>query len=183
MPWVSGVDSVDDSGLKVERWARDEELRKNKYASRPDNEIRDAIKDAFLYDPRVFSFNVTPEVTAGWVTLRGTVDNAKAKQAAERVARHTVGVFGVRNHLKVRTGEPLTDDEIKSKVELKLTVDPYVEAYEIDADVNFGTVYLRGTVDSAFEKAQAGSVAYGVMGVTNVKNLLEVSDPYSTARL
>jgi osmotically-inducible protein OsmY len=135
-----------------------------------------------LHDPRVFSFNVTPDVTARWVTLRGTVDNAKAKQAAERVARHTVGVHGVSNHLKVRTGEPLTEEEIKGNVELKLTMDPYVEAYEIDTDVNLGTVYLRGTVDSAFEKAQASSVAYGAMGVTKVKNLLEVSDSSSTAR-
>jgi osmotically-inducible protein OsmY len=58
--YVYGVESVDNSGLNVERWARDKDLRGQKYADKTDKEIEDAVKDALFYDPRVSSFKITP---------------------------------------------------------------------------------------------------------------------------
>ncbi len=55
--WVAGVKSVDASDLEVERWARDKDLRKNKYVTKSDEEIEDAVEDALLYDPRVPSIS------------------------------------------------------------------------------------------------------------------------------
>jgi osmotically-inducible protein OsmY len=183
--WVAGVKSVDDSGLKVERWARDEDLRKDKYVAKPEKEVEEALKDALLYDPRVLSFNVTPDVAGSTVTLRGVVDSLKAKRAAEQVARNTVGVTYVTNRLKVRPIDGLSDAEIAQNIRDALLRDPYVERYEIGVNVIGGVAYLSGTVDSYFEKWQADDVASKINGVVSVRNNVDVEyagplpyDPY-----
>jgi osmotically-inducible protein OsmY len=175
---VAGVKFVDDSGLEVKKWARDMDLRGNKYAKKSDKEIKDALTDALIYDPRVISFKVTPEVDDGIVTLRGTVDNLKAKRAAVQDARNTVGVVWVANRIKVRPGEPLSDQKIEGKIRRALARDPFVQGYEISVDVVNGTARLYGTVDSFFEKAQADDVASRVNGVIMVDNNLIVQEDY-----
>ena len=178
--WVSGVSSVDDSGLQVSRWARDKDLRQDKYVSKSDDEIKQAIEDDYVYDSRMLSFNIKTEVDKGHVTLRGTVDNLRAKQAAEQVARDTVGVSKVTNRLKVRSSQPIEDNDIVQKIRDELLVNPYTESYEIFVKVKDGVVTLTGTVDSYLEKAEAEYVASGVKGVNDVKNKLDVfyiSDP------
>jgi osmotically-inducible protein OsmY len=183
--WCTGVSSVDTSGLDVERWARDPDLRRSKYVSRPAEAVARAVERAILQDPRVFAFNVGVSVTnGGTVTLRGTVDNLKAKRAAENVARHTVGAFAVRNHLKVRSSSERADKQIAQDIRASLMRDPYVDQYEIIVSVDDGRVSLLGTVDSYFERAQADDVASRVNGVTTVSNHLAVDgarygyDPY-----
>jgi len=176
--WVAGVKAVDASGVKVRPWAKDLDLRKDKYVAKSDDEIEDALKWAMSYDPRVLSFNVEPRVNLGWVTLTGTVDNLMAKKAAERLARHTVGVVGVSNRLKVRAPETMdnrSDREILEDVRRNLIVDPYTESYEITTRVKDGIVTLQGTVDSYFERAQAAEVASKVSGVSAVANLIRVA--------
>jgi len=172
--WVAGVTSVNISGLEVKRWARDPDLRKDKYAEKSDAEIRQAVNDALLYDPRVFSFKVDPVVSDGVVTLRGEVDNLKAKRAAARDARNTVGVERVVNRLKVRPAESIGDETIAARIAAALIRDPFVKRSQIDLSVTSGVAYLYGTVDSYFEKAQAEDVASRVKGVTGVKNYLLV---------
>lgn len=174
--WVAGVTSVDDSNLKVAVWARDEKLRGDKFALKPTNEIRDAIEDALLYDPRVNRFNVKIETAGSTVTLRGHVDNLEAKRAAESVARNTVGVTWVTNRLKVEPEEVFTDDEVEAAVRDAFLVDPYVERFEIAPSVIGGTVYLYGTVDTKFEKNRAEEITAGVKGVVDVQNYLRVDD-------
>ncbi len=171
---VAGTENVDVSGLKVERWARDEDLREDKYVDVADKEIEDAVRKAFIYDPRLMSTDVTIKVTDGNVTLRGIVDNAKARQAAEKDARHTVGVIGINNRIKVRPEELLGDAVVESNVRQKLMLDPWLESYKIEVEAVNGYVYLTGRVDSAFEKSHATSVAYGAEGVIEVRNRLSV---------
>jgi len=177
--WVAGVRSVDNSGLEVQWWAEDEELRKNKYVDKPDEEIEKAIKDASLYDPRVFSFEIKPEVENGWVTLRGTVDNLKARIAAEKLAENTTGVSGVTNRIKVRMDEDPTDAEITANIENSLANNAITEAWQIEVTVNNGIATLSGVVDSYLEKKEAEWVASGVRGVNDVNNILTVNFPYS----
>lgn len=176
--WVAGVESVDASGLEVSEWAREEKLRKTKYAAKTDEEIQEAIEDALLFDPRVYSFNITPTVSAGEVTLRGTVNNLKAKRAAAKDARNTVGVVDVVNRIRVRTDEQLSDTEIAEDVRAALQRDPYVERLEINVNVVDGVAYLNGRVDSYFEKAQADDIAATVEGVVEVENNLTIDDDY-----
>jgi osmotically-inducible protein OsmY len=173
--WVAGVKSVDTSALQVKDWAKDPMERKREYIAASDAKIKSALDTALAYDPRVFSFNVYVHVRDGLVTLRGTVDNLKAKRAAERVARHTVGVLRVYNRLKVRPSTP-TDSEITNAVNDAMIWDPFVDAHEITVTVKNGSVYLKGKVDSYFEKGRADDVASRIYGVVAVVNRLKVDN-------
>ena len=179
--YVANVQGVDSDGLEVRLWARDDELRGDKYKDLTDADIRAAVEDALVYDPRVAAFNVTPEVSAGLVTLRGTVDNLKAKRAAAQTARHTVGVLQVANRLKVRPATIVDDADLEERIRRSFERDPVVEAAEITVDVQYGIAELFGSVDTAFERTWAEDLASRVGGVVAVKNYLAVTgyfDPY-----
>ena len=174
--WVMGVNSVDADDLSVERWARDEDMRQNKYVDKTDEEVEEAVEDALLYDPRVYSFNPTVTVNDGIVTLTGEVDNLKAKRAAGQDAKNVVGVFGVNNHLKVRPAFVPGDAELEDDIAQAVAKDPVLEREEIDITANNGIVYLNGSVNSYFEKLEAEDVASKVSGVLAVENNLGVAD-------
>ncbi len=171
-----GVTSVNIEELEVKDWARKEYLRKTKYAVRTDHEILQAVKDAFIYDPRVSSFNPEISVQEGVVTLSGSVDNLKARLAAEQDAKNVVGVFHVNNNLKVKPRYIPEDDDLESAVVDALRKDPVVEKWEIEVTADHGVVYLKGVVDSYFEKMQAADIASKTRGVVEVENNLVVND-------
>lgn len=169
---VAGVRSVNADELAIEWWAREEMKRTSAYVSRTDEEIKQAVEDAFLYDPRVQSFEPTVAVTGGTATLSGTVDNLKAKRAAEQDARNTLGVWRVRNHLKVRPTIP-ADEVLEERVAAALLGDPYVNRYDVTVAAHSGWVYLSGAVNNSFEKNRAERVTEGVQGVAGVVNRLD----------
>jgi osmotically-inducible protein OsmY len=173
--WVAGVRSVDATGLEVEWWTREEMRKKQPFVAKPDEEIKKAVEDAFLYDPRVASFKVDVEVDMGLVTLNGVVDSLIAKRSAEMDARHTAGVRWVENRLKVRTAEPPADYRLEEDVRNALQRNNLLERYEFTVSVLNQTAYLYGTVDSHYEKMLAKDVASRVVGVTEVANYITVS--------
>ena len=175
--WITGVTSVDADGLQVEPWAKDTMKKSDKVAFKSDEAIKNAVRDALLYDPRVLSFNPTVAVSNGVVTLTGAVDNLKAKRAAEQDAKNTVGVWRVKNYLRVRVENPPTDDKLAQNVKDALIRDPYVDRFQIAVSALNGVIYLTGTVDSYYEKSHAEDVVSRVNGVTTVNNGLSVSYP------
>jgi osmotically-inducible protein OsmY len=175
---VAGVAAVDNSGLKVD-WALHDAMRKSgEYTYKEDLEIQKAVHDAFMYDPRVSSFHPAVEVKEGVVTLAGTVDNLKAKKAAEEDAKNTTGVWRVKNYLRVRPVSGPSDAEIAVNVKNALLADPYVDRYEIGVSVVNGKVYLTGTVDSAFARLRAEEVASGLEGVVEIVNNMRLQDTW-----
>ncbi len=179
--WVAGVNFVDSSNLSVERWTRDDEMRGDKYVIKSEEELRGAVQDALLYDPRVKSFHVDVDVLGSTVTLRGTVDNLKAKRAAFQDAMHTVGVTHVENRLKLQTKDDGPDNAaIAADIRDAFMRDPYIERFEITTRVIDETAHLYGTVDTYFEKNLADDLASRVPGVIDVVNHLSVESdvPY-----
>jgi osmotically-inducible protein OsmY len=170
---VAGVESV-KADFNIEWWARDRMRRARSDIFLQDNEIKDAVRDAFLYDPRVLSFKPNVRVEDGVVTLTGTVDNLAAKRAAEDTAMNTIGVWRVVNLLRVRPKDRLADEKLTQEIARALGRDPFVERHEIDVSVLNGKAYLYGTVDAKFEKKQARQVASQVNGVIEVANNLDV---------
>jgi osmotically-inducible protein OsmY len=170
---VAGVHSVDVTGVDIEWWARDTMRRKSVYTSRNDDEVEEAIKDAFLYDPRVVSFQPEVEVRKGTVTLTGTVDNLLAKRAAEQDAQNTIGVWRVENHLRVRPQKRISDRELERRIRDAFAEDPYLDRYEVNVSAFSGRVYLTGNVSTSFEKERAGFVAEGVPGVVDIENTID----------
>ncbi len=183
--WVAGVTSIDSSTLVVHERTRDDRLRHGKTVSLSEDEVREAVQDALLHDPRVMSFNVDVDVVGRTVTLRGNVDNLKAKRAAEQDATNTVGVASVKNRLKVRLDPWPDDQEVAEDIRHGVLRDPYLSRFEVTAVVIDGVAHLYGAVDSTFEKHRADEVASGVAGVLAVENHLRVDhdtsyvyDPY-----
>ena len=171
--WEVGVKSVHAEDLQVEWWARDTLRRKALYAARTDEEIEQAIKDAFLYDPRVLSFNPDVFVEDGTVTLGGVVDNLAAKKAAGQDARNVVGVWRVKNHIKVRPETIPPDEELEKRVQKALRGTPYTDLGGIRVTAHSGTICLEGKVPTSFLQSRAERVAENVKGVTRVINDLD----------
>lgn len=175
--WVSGVIDVNTDKLNVARWARDEDLRKDKFVDKSDEAIEEAVEDAMLYDPRVYMFEVGVVADDGVVTLSGTVDNLKAKRAAAQDARHTVGVWRVKNHIQVVPSTP-SDTRIEQRIERALLRNSAVNRHEIGVEVLNNIVYLSGEVDTYFEKAEADEIAASAYGVIEVNNNIDVDAQY-----
>lgn len=175
--WVTGVQAVDVAQLEVRDWAEASGRRDARYTPASDQEIHQAIRDAFLYDPRVAGFDIEVQVDDGMVTLRGLVSSMAAKRAAERDARNTAGVIAVDSLIKVRPTGMQSDEDIAERVRAALARNPFTEPAEIEVSVRNGNVYLSGNVDTQFDKVEAENVAFGAVGVTDVFNNLTVSRP------
>lgn len=174
--WVDGVSWVDIQGLDVDPLVGRDLLRDSDFRARTDVEIREAISDALLLDPRVGSFGIEADVDQARVTLRGEVDNLAAKHAAARLARHTVGVREVTNRIKVRPAEPRTDDALAAEIRARLERNPVVDKPQIAVSVEQGTAVLSGTVESRAERREAAAEAIAVRGVTEIENNLMAED-------
>lgn len=175
--YQAGAERVDARDLLVAYWALDRELRREKFAARSDQDVAQAIRDTFRYDPRVLSTEPGVEVHNGIVTLRGAVSSLLARQAAEQDARNVVGVWDVHNLLKVRLLLTPTDDDLREMVQQALARDPYVGSLAFIVHVRHGRVSLFGRVDNYFEQEQAGRAASGVSGVMELDNRLKVAGP------
>ncbi|MBC7798723.1 MAG: BON domain-containing protein [Pyrinomonadaceae bacterium] len=67
------------------------------------------------------------------------------------------------------------DERIKEDLNDKLTDYAYLDASEIDVEVNNGEVILTGTVESRHAKRMAEDIADNVSGVNHVENRLRVA--------
>ena len=180
--WVAGVRSVDTSMLEVKWREADEHLRDRIDEPVSDEEIEKAIKDAARYDPRVAPFIVIPEVINGNTTLRGTVNNLKAKVAAEKLAKNTRGVADVNNEIEVEPDDFAirpADSLIEASLRNELLNNDETDLMHIDVDVSEGVVSLRGVVNRFVVKQEAETIAYDVAGVIKVNNNIVVNHPYS----
>lgn len=169
--WLPGTREVRAKNLKVVGWARDSALREHKYKMVSDQEIRKAVVRAVNLDPRIDVRDVDVEVFDGVVVLKGEVDTLQGSRAAIQDARNTVGVFMVKNHLKIRLPKTnIRDSEIEGKISRALARDAYLDAYDISVNVRHGVARLYGEVQTGFEKARAGDVASVIPGVFAVDN-------------
>ena len=174
--WVANVNSVDISNLEVRPWVDDDEVIRDKFVERTDQEIKRSVEDALFYDARVNAYDIKTMVTNGKVKLRGNVDHLRAKTAAEKDARNIVGVWKVENLINVTPPNVPTDAEITANIEKRIKRDPFLEHYEVNVRSFNGQVYLRGRVETAFEKERAEYLASEVPGVIDVHNYALVMD-------
>jgi osmotically-inducible protein OsmY len=152
---------------------KDEEKRTDKMVLKSDQEIKDAVFDVLIYDPRVEATDVEITVEDGIVTLTGMVDNLKAKLSAAEDAVNTTGVLRVKNYIRTRPDELFIDEELAERVNEALIRDPYIEIFDIVVTAFNGRVFLHGQVNTLFEKEHAEDVAQRVVGVVDVVNNIE----------
>ena len=172
--WTSGVQNIDGSGLEVQWWARQAHRRAKPVLIKDDEAIEQTILDAWLLDPRIEIFDPSVNVKNGTASLRGSVSTLQAKMSAEQDAKNTIGVFRVKNFLKVRPTEPRTDQEIADDIRAAITRDPFLERMGLSVSVFSGVAYLTGAVDNTFQKTHAENLVSQMPGVVEVLNRLRV---------
>lgn len=176
--WVTGVTAMNSEELDIVWWAKDRMRQDPSFHPDP-AWIRNAVQDALMHDPRVWSFDINVDVSGNVVTLSGVVDNLLSKLTAQKDAENTVGVRGVKNYIKVRPPYPIEDNVIARNVRDALERDPFVSRYDLVVYVENNKVHLYGTVDSRYEKLRAEDVAAGIHGVVDIRNYVRISEAVS----
>lgn len=171
--WVSGVVAVNMDPLQIDWKARDKMRRNPAELFRTSEQIQEALQTSWKYDPRVDSSRIDVNVKEGSVTLTGEVTDLRARRVAAEDAENTVGVFRVRNFIKVRPIQLISDEELEQKVQKAFQHNALIHRYEIKISAQRGTVFLDGYVDSSFEVTQAVHTAETVKGVRQVVNRLK----------
>ncbi len=164
---VYGVlDVVDDMRVKIPRaWER------------TDQEVAKAVRDALIWDVLVPDEHVTSTVSAGVVTLQGSVETWMQRWHAESAVQRLTGVKGVVNQITV-AAKPVDPVRVKRQIEEALERQAEREARHIDVSVKEGVVTLTGTVRSWGEKNAIERVAGYGLGVRRVDDRTTV-DPYA----
>ena len=148
----------------------------------PDDRAGDAVITSrvaakLAADPRQDEYEIAVDTQDGVVRLRGVVETAAQRGAAERLARTTDGVRGVDNQLRVgelTARKSLTDAWLVTKLRSRLAADPAVNAFDIDVDAFDGQVTLTGLVSGERARAQAERIAKATEGVSQVRNEIQV---------
>lgn len=119
---------------------------------------------------------VTVKVEDGWVTLEGEVPWNYQKEAAKSAVVYLTGVKGVTNNIKIKSE---SHDAIEKKaVEDAIGRSWSVDNSDIHVSVSGTTVTLTGTVNSWYQRDEAGRIAWKTPGIWNVKNEMEVDYEY-----
>jgi hypothetical protein len=105
----------------------------------------------------------TADEVASWF---GDEEAERRREQDERRGRHRGR--GPRNYTR-------SDDRIKDDINDRLTDHPYLDASDIDVEVNNGEVTLTGTVEGRWAKRVAEDIVEDVSGVRNVENRIRYS--------
>ncbi|HET6244080.1 MAG: BON domain-containing protein [Bacteroidetes bacterium] len=139
-------------------------------------DIKKLIKDQFIWDGRIIASDINVNVKDGTVELTGEVPTYSSKIAAEEDALSIIGVLRVENNLKVKYPEPdfISDEDIKSAIIDKISLDHRIESKYISVSVEKGVVSFTGSVDAYWKKDVILEYAYRNIGVVGVVEEIEV---------
>jgi len=148
-----------------------------------DANLQQRVADELHFDPSLDAAHIGVSVRKGVVTLTGHVETFVEKAAAERAARRVRGVKAVAQEIEVRLkGDKQTaDDEIAARAVRILEWDVAVPHDAIAIKVAHGIVTLSGTVDWAYQSAEAEYDVRKLGGVKAVINELRVRPRASAA--
>lgn len=137
-----------------------------------DAEIASEILNALKWDWEIPSDNIIVKVENGWVRLDGEVQWNYQREAAKKAAKQLSGVLGVTNDIKLSAE---THDAIEKKdIQDALTRNWAISEQNIEVKVLGNKVTLNGTVDSFYQRDEAGRIAWNAPGVISVDNELIV---------
>ncbi len=141
--------------------------------TRTDTQIAQAVRQALEWDVFVPDQNITSTVSAGVVTLEGTVDLWSQRNDAERAVRNLAGVKFVVSKLTVKPMKPVTED-VRRSIEDALERRAEREARRIRVDVKDGTVTLTGSVHTWAERKSVVAAARFTPGVQAIEDHLRI---------
>jgi osmotically-inducible protein OsmY len=140
-----------------------------------DEDIARAVRHALEWDAMVPHESVQTTVTAGWVTLTGTVDRLIEREETTRAVQSLAGVFGVSNDISVR--EKTFDTEwIRRSIEEALDRLAHIEAEHLTISVHDDTIQLEGKVRSNTERRAVLHAASCAPGVRAIEDHLVIDE-------
>ncbi len=140
--------------------------------TKSDLEIANEVLDALKSNWSVPKDKVTVKVENGWLTLEGELPWNYQKEAAKSAVNFLAGVKGVTNNIKIKSN---SHDAIEKKdVEDAIGRSWSIDDSDIKVAVSGTTVTLSGTVNSWYQKEEAGRIAWNTPGIWHVKNELVV---------
>jgi hypothetical protein len=137
-----------------------------------DTEIATEILNVLKSEWEIPNDDIIVKVENGWVRLDGEVQWNYQREAAKKVVKQLSGVLGVTNDIKLSAE---THDAIEKKdIQDALTRNWSISEQYIDVKVLGNKVTLNGTVDSYYQRDEAGRIAWNAPGVISVDNELVV---------
>jgi osmotically-inducible protein OsmY len=141
-------------------------------AKKDDDEIANEVLNAYKWNWKVPTDKVKVKVEKGWVTLEGEVHWNYVKQAAKDIVKNLLGVTGVTNNITIKSE---TKDQIeKNDIKNALRRNWSIGDKDIKVKVSGHNVTLTGTINSWYQKDEAGRIAWNAPGVWTVDNELVV---------
>lgn len=145
--------------------------------TKTDSEVANEVLAAFKNNYSVPHDKQTVKVEKGWVTLAGELPWSYQREAAKNAVKYLTGVKGVISNLKIKSE---VDNEIEQeKVEDAIHRNWAIDDNDISVSVSGTTVTLTGTVDSWYQKEEAGRIAWNTPGIGQLKNKLEIEYEYA----
>jgi osmotically-inducible protein OsmY len=142
-----------------------------------DERIKKNVIDSLFWDSRVDASHVNVDVNDQEVTLRGTVANYSASEAALFDAWNVPDVTRVDNQLLVKFPSEMdlpSDEEVKSNIDKVLHWNDSTRDQDIAIKVKNGSVTLDGSVDAYWKKLRTEQVIGDITGVVAITNRLAV---------
>jgi osmotically-inducible protein OsmY len=147
------------------------------YGKKDDNEIATEVINAFVWNWQVPNDKVKVKVENGWITLEGELEYNYQSDAAKDAVKNLLGVTGITNNIIVKS----TSEEKAEKDDIEAALKRNWSIYNNDIDVTISghKATLCGTVDSLYQKEEAGRIAGNAHGIWSVNNELIVDYAYS----
>lgn len=141
-----------------------------------DGEVQSRIRDIFTWSSGIDASKIDVSVSAGWVSLEGSVRGFMEKMRAEELSSNVAGVVGVTNELAIVPAQDFTDEKIAEDIIAAIIRTKDVDINLIDVKVRNRIVTLSGTVPNAKILRLLHDVAqytYGVMEVISNLAIVE----------
>lgn len=140
--------------------------------SKTNAEIAAEVLDALRARWNIPQDAIKVKVEAGWITLTGELTWNYQRESAADAIKYLMGVTGVTNKITIKSD---THNAIeKAAVESALKRNWSLVNKEIHVKVSDHAATLTGTVNSWYQKEEAGHIAWGAPGVWTVDNQLAV---------
>ncbi|HEX2943390.1 MAG TPA: BON domain-containing protein [Rhodopila sp.] len=141
-----------------------------------DTALRHAVTEELEWAPHVDASRIQVAVHDGIVHLSGYVSSLTEKKAASRTIWHLEGVTGVRDEIVVQPaeGHRHADEELSRRARQVLDWDAVIPARQIEVASEGGVVTLSGTVNDAYQRAEAEQRVQHLAGVVHVENRIAI---------
>jgi len=141
-----------------------------------DSEIQSRIKNIFTWSSGIDASKIDVSVSAGWVSLEGSVRGFMEKMRAEELSSNVAGVVGVTNELAIVPAQDFTDEKIAEDIIAAVIRTKDVDINVIDVKVQKRIVTLSGTVPNGKVLRVLHDVARYTYGVVEVISNLAIVD-------